>query len=130
MSSLKICEKQSHSSIVVDIEQASSVTMNGIKYSNGLSLCTCFKGGLGEFRQKRTIVLRNGEVFFLCHELTCRTLSFENRYHAYVVELPIPRQLRIVTKKDLVDYYPLHVYDFGGKNFIVLKHYMLDEDWL
>lgn len=107
-------------------QTTSSVSIHGTKYCKNMFVCVAVEQGLCQFAQITMIILKHVEAFFVCNRW--ETLSYDKKRHAYIINvIPGDERINVMKQRDFISYYPLHCYQSNGQNFIVLKHFVIEE---
>lgn len=100
---------------------ASSVSVDGIKYSPDIIVsvgaCSC----LPEFRQIHNILVINSDALLLCKHMT----SWYNEHLRSYGLCSHVSPMSVNMLSDLNDPFPLTAYRIRGKTIVTLRHYIL-----
>lgn len=99
---------------------ASSVCIDGIKYSADMLISVGSCSGLPDFRQITKIVVINTKIIFVCRLMT----SWYNE-HLRAYELCSSHLSTLTQLTELNDVFPLSLYRVKGKQLVTLKRYIL-----
>lgn len=100
---------------------ASSVCIDGIKYSADMVISVGSCAGLPDFRQIAKIVVINTEIAFVCRLMTAWYDEHLRVYDLCHSHLPT----FLVTQLSELNVFPLSLYRVHGKHFVTLKRYIL-----
>lgn len=101
---------------------ASSVCIDGIKYSSDMVISVGSCAGLPDFRQIAKIVI-NTDIAFVCRLMTS---WYDEHLRAYeLCGNHLPTLSAVTQLSELNDVFPLSLYRVHGKQFVTLKRYIL-----
>lgn len=98
--------------------QCSSAHLNGMDYQSGCCVVVSFENDELKFAKVMSCFLIGGTLHLLCKEM--KTQSFNRHSHCYVVQEL--QSYSLIKTQELLDYYPLPIYQLGEQNVVVLHH--------
>lgn len=101
---------------------ASSVCINGIKYSADMVISVGSCAGLPDFRQIAKIVDINTEIAFVCRLMTS---WYDEHLRVYDLCHSHLSTFSVTQLSELNDVFPLSLYEVHGKQFVTLQRYIL-----
>ena len=104
------------------IFQASSVEVDGVKYEPGLAVVTGVENFVLTLMLIRALFISDGKLFLVGN--TLQEQSYCRHFHCYVGTF-LDSCMEMCTLRDLVDPFPLSVYDSKDNvSSVVLKHHI------
>lgn len=101
---------------------ASSVCIDGIRYSADMVISVGSCSGLPDFRQITNIVVINTDVGFVCRLMTSWYDEHLRAYELCSSHLPT---FSVTQLSEMNDVFPLSLYRVHGKQLVTLKRYIL-----
>ena len=105
------------------IYSASTVSIKGTEFANGMFVSVGHSGGLPNFSRIDQVLLVNNSVFFLCSNYECWYLE-----HLRSFELTSTGHMSVHQLSDLNDTFPLTAYSIDGHFMLTQKRHILIRD--